>query len=120
MPRVGKGRTFAATWGLVGLVAIGGTGCAAKQKIPIDCVPETVTVYVDGEKLDRVPAEIKLRSDRHHVLLFKGEGYRPEMIVLETSEKEGRPRLSPDALCVEPVFLGMERRLELEVEKEEP
>lgn len=69
--------------------------CAPKQRIPLAVSPHPATVYVDGEALEVIPGEIELRSDRAHVLFFKSEGYRPERVVLESVEVEGKPRLQP-------------------------
>lgn len=116
-PRVGTGgRRIAAAWGAG--IGIASLGCASQQTIPVRCVPETVTVYVDGEALDEVPDSLTLRADQHHVLFFRGAGYRPEMVLLESEERDGRLVLSPGSLCVDPVFLGVERKIEVEVEED--
>lgn len=94
--------------------------CAPKQKVTLGCVPEAVTVYVDGEALEEVPETLKLRRDRHHTLYLKGPGYRPEFVLLRSEGEEGDLWLSPSEVCVRPVLVDVERRLELEIEEEEP
>ena len=93
-------------------------GCSATQAVPIECVPEDVIVYVDGELLEEMPEAVELTVDEPHTLLFKGEGYRPELVVLETSEADGVPRLSPENVCVNPVYVGMGRQIEVEIEED--
>jgi hypothetical protein len=69
--------------------------CAPKQRIPLDVAPRPATLYVDGEALESIPSELELRCDRAHVLFFKSDGHRPERVVLESVEVEGKPRLQP-------------------------
>ena len=98
------------------MIALGALcACAYRQTIPVDCVPEEVEIYVDGRMLDEIPEELTLRADEDHTLFFKGEGYRPELIVLRTDGADD-PKLMPDRLCVKPVFLGVERVVEMEIE----
>ena len=115
------GRSLAAgPAALLALLAMLAPGCAAKQRVTLDCIPEAVTVYVDGEALDEVPEDLKLRRDRHHTLFFKGPGYRSEMVVLRSEEKDGELWLSPGEVCVRPVLVDVERQLQIEVEEEAP
>lgn len=83
-------------------------GCAPKQRVPLDLGPHPVELYVDGEPVEPVPAEVELRSDRDHKLYVKHPGYVPELVVLETAEVEGRDRLEPQSVRVrlEPVQGG--------------
>ena len=81
----------------------------------VDCVPEEVKIYVDGRLLDEIPEELTLRADEDHTLYFKGEGYRPELVVLRTDGAD-TPKLTPDTLCVKPVLLGMDREIEMEID----
>ncbi len=88
--------------------------CAHKQTIRLDCVPKDVTIYLDKVPLDRVPDSVDLRTDRPHLLFFRGESYEPTMVVLEIEETADGPALSPRDLCLE---LNLSRRsLELELE----
>jgi hypothetical protein len=79
----------------LGLMIVVLCACAPKQLIPLDVLPQPATLYLDGEALDSIPPELELRADRPHVLFFKSEGYRPERVVLESREVEGKSRLAP-------------------------
>lgn len=92
--------------------------CAPKQTYPLDCVPRQVTIYVDGEKLDELPDQLELRTDGPHVVFFRGGGVEPRMVVLDSEERDGKQRLAPESVCLEPVFSPVERRLELEIDDE--
>jgi hypothetical protein len=96
------------------LLAVG--ACAHKQTIRLDCVPKDVTIYLDKVPLDRVPDSIALRTDQPHVLFFKGEGYEPMMVVLETEETADGPALSPRDLCFDLNLEKRKRELEIEIE----
>jgi hypothetical protein len=76
-------------------------------------------LYVDGELQAALPEEIELRADRDHVLYFKKPGYAPELVVLESRDRDGRPRLEPGAVRVELAPRAGTGR-ELEIETEEP
>ena len=91
-------------------------GCAAKQPIAIDCVPEEVVIYVDGERIDGVPESIALSRDRPHTLFFKGPGIEPELVVVNSTLVDGRPALEPAELCVEPRYRRVGRKLRIEIE----
>ena len=106
---------FAGT--LLLLTALFTAGCAPKQKIPLDCVPKDVTIYLDKKPLDSVPDEIELRADRPHTLFFRGEGYEPTMVVLDSVKREQGPVLSPDNVCVELRFVERSRDIEVEIER---
>jgi len=99
------------------LAALLAFGCAAKQRIPLDCVTEEVVVYVDGQLLEEHPDALELRADEPHKIYFKRPGHEPELVVLDTATgDDGRPRLSPDNVCVELVPIGVERELTIEAE----
>jgi hypothetical protein len=100
---------------LAGTVAIV-AACAPKQKIPLDCIPKEVVVYVDGERLDELPPELDLRSDEPHTVFVKGPGIHPELVVLSSSEVNGRMWLSPSSICIQPRLLEVRRELEFEIE----
>jgi hypothetical protein len=97
------------------MLAVG--ACAHKQTIQLDCVPKDVTIYLDKVPLDRTPDSIDLRTDQPHVLFFKGEGYEPAMVVLDTEETPDGPALSPRDLCFELNLARRSRELELEIEE---
>ncbi len=92
--------------------------CAPKQRIPLLVSPPLATLYLDGQALETIPSELELRSDRAHVLYFKSEGYRPERVVLESSEVDGRALLTPAAVQVRLSPAGRVGR-ELVIEAEE-
>jgi hypothetical protein len=90
-------------------------GCASTQKVRVDCVPQKVTVYVDGEKLDG--NEAKLSTDRPHKIYAKGPGYEPRLVVLEPEPgPDGRPAFASDSVCLEVVPVGVGREIELDAE----
>jgi hypothetical protein len=94
--------------------------CAPKQKIALDCVPEEVAIYVDGTRLDEMPPALELRSDRPHTLYFKGPDVVPELVVLKSEEVEGKARLSPSEVCVKPRYVGVARKLTVEIDRAAP
>jgi len=98
------------------LAALATAGCATKQPIAIDCVPEEVVIYVDGERIDGVPESIKLRRDRPHTLFFKGPGIEPELVVVNSTVVDGRSTLEPAELCVEPRYERVGRKVKIEIE----
>ena len=81
---------FAVACGLAGAL-----GCAPKQRVPLDVTPAATAIYLDGKPLEGMPSELKLRSDQDHVLFFKSEGHASKMVVLESGQHEGKPRLLP-------------------------
>jgi hypothetical protein len=101
-------------WGVV--IALTAFGCASKQRIALDCVPHEVEVYVDGRKLEETPESIELRKDRAHTVFFKGGGYRPHMVVLNSEDVDGEPQLSPADVCTEAVFVETQPEVQIEVE----
>jgi len=94
--------------------------CAPKQKIPLDCVPEDVAIYVDGIRLEEVPSDLELRSDRPHTLYFKGADFMPELVVLNSEEVDGKARLSPSEVCVRPRYVRANRDLKVEIDRSAP
>jgi hypothetical protein len=93
-------------------------GCAPKQQIPLVVSPQPVTVYLDREELEEVPEVLELEADRDHTLFFKRPGYRSQLIVLTTTEVDGKPRLEPADIRVElQEAIKTTRRLEVELEE---
>ena len=45
--------------------------CAAKQHVTLDCLPEDVTIFVDGRRLESNPDSVELESDKPHTVLFR-------------------------------------------------
>lgn len=101
--------------------ALGLAGCASTQSVVLDCVPQEVSVYVDGRLLEPGVGEVVLRTDEPHKIYVKGRGYRPMLVVLQpTRDAEGRETLDADRVCLEPVLVGQGRELELRPEEPEP
>jgi hypothetical protein len=71
-------------------------GCAPTQMIGLDVGPEPVVLFVDGEPLDALPPSIELTANRDHTLFFEREGYRSQLIIVRTAEREGKDHLEPD------------------------
>jgi hypothetical protein len=97
------------------LVLVSGA-CATTQKFQLDCVPKDVTIYVDRDPLPDVPDSIDLRADQSHVLFFKGGGYQPAMVVLDSEEGADGPALTPRDVCVELNLVERSRELQIEIE----
>ncbi len=96
-------------------------GClASTQRVSIQCVPEEVKVYVDGQLLEGAAADgVVLRTDEPHKIFVKGEGYEPVLVVLEpVVDAEGNESLGPEEVCIEVVPVGMQRTLEIEMERD--
>lgn len=103
------------------LIAALAVGCltTSKQRVRIECVPERVSVYVDGRLLEPASGGVLLRTDRPHKIFAKGAGYEPRLVVLEPErDAEGRLRFASSELCIEVVPIGLNRELELEPERD--
>ena len=110
MPRT---RPFAALAALL----VAAPGCTTTQNVRISCVPREVSVYVDGGLLEG--DEAALRTDRAHKIYAKGPGYEPQLVVIEPElDENGRAAFRDDDLCIEVVPVGMNRELEVDVERE--
>jgi hypothetical protein len=111
-------RTLGRSWLLL-LLAVALTGCAPKQRIPLEVGPGPVTLYVDGQQLEALPAEVELRADKGHVLFFRAEGYRSERVLLFARERDGRPHLEPAQVKLKmvPAVAGTRS---FEIQSEEP
>ena len=104
-------RVFAA------LLAAAAAGCVSTQKVRIDCVPQKVTVYVDGRQLEGNQAE--LSTDRPHKIYAKGPGYEPRLVVVEPEQgPDGRPAFASDNVCLEVVPVAVGREIELDPERD--
>jgi len=93
-------------------------GCAAKQRVSLECVPREVHVYVDGRSLDPATESVELRPDRAHTVFFKGGGFAPQMVVLESHETAGGARLSPAEVCSHTAFIPTRPQVEMQVAPE--
>ena len=95
--------------------AICAAGCASTQSVRIRCVPREVQVYVDGRLLEG--DEASLRTNQPHKIYAKGPGYQPRLVVLEPEVDERGRGAFRDDLCIEVVPIGMNRELEIDVER---
>ncbi len=102
----------------LGVVVCFAAGCASKQRFDLHCVPQQVTVYVDGRKLDEVPEALELRKDRPHTVYFKGGGFETQLVVLESREDGEEIVLQPADLCSQTTFVSMKTVLQLRVDEE--
>jgi hypothetical protein len=93
------------------------SGCATQQTIPLACAPKSVTIFVDGERLDEVPSELRLRSDRAHTLFFSGGGFEKRSLILESRETEDGARLEPADPCRELRFEPVGKDVEFRVQE---
>ena len=103
---------------LAALVCAASVGCAAKQRIPLDCIPEGASLYLDGERLEAVPAELTLKANEPHTLFLKGEDMVPELVVLESAKVDGKARLSPESICLRPRAAAMRQELSVAIDPE--
>lgn len=98
------------------LVAVMAGACATRQAIPIECVTESVEIWVDGRLIEGNPNLLELSTDDPHTVLVKAPGHRTQLYVFEPEEGPDGTRLAPDALCVDLVPVGQGRELELEID----
>ena len=101
----------------LGIAICFATGCASKQRLELHCVPQEVTVYVDGRKLEEVPEALELRKDRPHTVYFKGGGFETQLVVLESREDGEEIVLQPADLCSQTTFVSMKTVLQLQVDE---
>jgi hypothetical protein len=101
------------------LATLCAAGCASSQSVRIRCVPREVNVYVDGRLLEG--DETSLRTDQPHKIYVKGPGYQSRLVVLEPQvDERGRSAFRDEDLCIEVVPIGMNRELEVDVERGKP
>lgn len=119
MQRLGPRKSHArAAMVLIGFLA-GCIACAPTQVVPLEVAPDEVDLYLDGERLEEIPASLKLKSNRNHTLFFKREGYLSQFILLRSSGKSGDEKLSPDFVALELQELTVRQpSLSLEIEDE--
>lgn len=70
-------------------------GCAPTQMIGLDVGPTPLVLFVDGEPLEELPPAVELTANRNHTLFFQREGYRSQLIIVRTTERDGEARLEP-------------------------
>jgi hypothetical protein len=93
-------------------------GCAT-QKVSLSCVPADVQIYVDGRELEGRPQAVKLGSKEPHTLYLKGGGFRPQMVVLESQEADGKRVLSNADLCQRLVFTPVNPEVHIGVDPDD-
>jgi hypothetical protein len=96
-----------------------GIACAPLQTVELRVEPTPTSVHVDGKSVSPVPASLELRADRDHSLFFKRDGYRPELVVLQSRPGESGPRLEPARVEARLRPLAGKSR-DVEIETEEP
>lgn len=106
-------------WGVVVAALAVGSGCATTQTVDLECVPQEVTVFVDGRELEPTPESIELTRDEAHKIYFKGGAYETQMVVLESREVDGDSRLEPAEVCTETAFVKMRPEVEIHVDPED-
>ena len=76
-------------------------GCAPTQMIGLSVSPEPVVLFVDGKRLDELPESVELTANKDHTLFLQREGYRSQLIIVRTAEREdGEDFLSPERVDV--------------------
>lgn len=89
----------AAAGGCVLIVAL--AGCAPTQMIGLSVSPEPAVLFVDGKRLDELPESVELTANKDHTLFLQREGYRSQLIIVRTAEREdGEDFLSPERVEV--------------------
>ena len=109
--------------------ALLGVGCAPKQRVPLDCVPRGVEIFVDEEALAGYPIWVELRADEANKIKFRGPGYEPVLVVLDPVESEDGSQLRVlelgrdgaeypvNELCARVRFVPVHKELEVELEE---
>lgn len=87
-------------------------GCATQQRVSLACVPRDVSVYVDGRAVAPGTESVELSRKRTHTVYFKGGGYEPRMLVLESVDS----RLSPPDVCSHTAFVPMRPSVQMHLE----
>jgi hypothetical protein len=83
------------------------SGCTPKQSVPLLLGSGEHEIFVDGERVDGRPRDLRLRADRDHTVFIKRSGYKPELVVLRSEGESGKESLVPGA-----IELDLERRIE--------
>ena len=87
---------------VLGLALVFALTSCAHQKVLIQANPLGVEVFVDGKRVQDIPDKgVKLRSDRSHELVFRGQGYQSMTVLIESKKGPHGLRLSPDVVEVE-------------------
>ena len=117
--RAGHGSSLAiAALGVLATLALG--ACRPYQNVGIVSVPEGAEVYLDGHMVGVTPLRLRIATQAHHKVYLKKEGYRPELLVLNSHQPQDRiDFLTPADLRVRLMPLVAPLPRELEVEGEE-
>jgi hypothetical protein len=91
--------------------------CAPVQRVPIDSNPPGATIFVDQQEVGASPMEVDLRADRDHSVFLKRDGYRPQLVILESRQAEDPPRLDPAAVRVRLLPIEPGHELEVDIER---
>ncbi len=91
-------------------------GCAANQRLSLECVPKDVMVYVDGRLVTGAPKTVKLAVDEPHTIFVKGGGYQSQMVVFESQAKEAKPVSDPVELCSRVNFVELQPEVKIELD----
>ena len=103
------------------LLGLAGQGCATRQSVALECLPQTVRVWVDEQLIEGNPNLLELSRDEPHKVFVRAEGFEPQLVVLESVPgDDGELQLTPANLCIELVPLGQGRQLEVELEDAPP
>ena len=70
-------------------------------------------------QLEGSPEEIALGTDAPHTVYLRGEGQKPQMVVMEPREVDGKTVLTNADLCRQVTFTEMRPELVVEIEEEE-
>ncbi len=76
------------------------TACAPLQRVELEVEPIPESVFVDGQAVTPVPTGLDLRADRDHKLYFKRDGFKPELVVLQSVTGDEGPVLEPSRVRV--------------------
>ena len=82
----------------------------------LECVPHDVSVFVDGRELSAGAADVDLTTDEPHTVFFRGGGYAPQLIVLDSVDDEGERKLSPPDICSRTVFVLTRPDVEMQLD----
>jgi hypothetical protein len=85
------------------------SGCVPKQRVPLMLGGGDHEVFVNGERVDEVTSDLRLRADRDHTVFIRRPGYKPELVVLRSEGESGEETLNPSR-----IELQLVKRVEVE------
>ncbi|MBW2267409.1 MAG: hypothetical protein JRH16_02440 [Deltaproteobacteria bacterium] len=98
------------------LLLLGAPSCATTQRVSLDCVPHEVSVFVDGRELRAGTSDVALATDEPHTVFFRGGGYAPRLVVLDSVDGENGTQLSPPDVCSHTAFVPMRPDVEMHID----